>query len=67
MKDDKSTENFEQAMKRLDEIIASLDSGMISLDGSLALFSEGAELLTYCNSALEDAKVRLDELFPEEN
>jgi exodeoxyribonuclease VII small subunit len=60
-------QNFEGAIRRLDEIIASLDSGVISLDSSLALFSEGSQLITYCDGVLEDAKVRLEELFPEEN
>lgn len=63
---DQNPQSFEQAMKRLDEILASLDSGTLSLDASLALFSEGAGLITYCNQSLEDAKLRLEELFPEE-
>ncbi|MDR2909497.1 MAG: exodeoxyribonuclease VII small subunit [Oscillospiraceae bacterium] len=58
--------SFELAIKRLDEIVASLDSGVLSLDDSLALFAEGAGLVTFCNKSLEDAKLRLNELFPVE-
>ncbi|MGI6403954.1 MAG: exodeoxyribonuclease VII small subunit [Oscillospiraceae bacterium] len=56
---------FEQAMTRLEAIVAELDGGSLSLDASLALFSEGAELVHFCNQSLEEAKLRMDELFPE--
>ena len=66
MTQDGSNLNYEGAIKRLDEIIASLDSGVVSLDDSLELFAQGAKLIEYCGGALEGAKVRLEELFPEE-
>ncbi len=58
---------FESAMARLDEIVTGLDSGRLSLEASLGLFAEGAELVRFCNGALNDAKLRLEELFPAEN
>ncbi len=60
----KEQPTFETAMARLDEIVAGLDSGRLSLEASLGLFAEGAELVRFCNGALEDAKLRLEELFP---
>jgi len=54
---------FEQAMARLDEIVAALDGGALSLDDSLALFSEGAELIAFCNSSLEGAKLTIEQIF----
>lgn len=65
MSKNEKTLTFEQAMARLDEIVTSLDSGALSLDASLALFSEGAQLIAYCNKTLEGAKLTLEELFPE--
>lgn len=56
---------FEQAMARLEEIVAALDSGKLTLNDSLALFSEGAALVKQCNGALEEAKLKLEELFPQ--
>ena len=56
---------FEQAMARLDEIAATLDKGVLSLDDSLALFSEGAELIAFCNKSLEGAQLKIERLFPE--
>jgi exodeoxyribonuclease VII small subunit len=62
----KKTTTFEQAMSRLDEIVARLDSGEASLEESLALFSEGAELMGFCEKKLADAKLTIEKLFPEE-
>jgi len=56
---------FEQAMARLNEIVEVLDGGELSLDGSLALFLEGAQLVTFCNNELDGAKLALEEIFPE--
>ena len=56
---------FEQAMARLDEIATILDKGTLSLDDSLALFSEGAELIAFCNKSLEGAQVKIEQLFPQ--
>ena len=57
---------FEQAMARLDEIAATLDKGTLSLDDSLALFSEGAELIAFCNKSLEGAQQTIERLFPQD-
>ena len=55
---------FEQAMARLDQIASALDEGTVSLDNSLALFSEGAGLIAFCNQSLEKASLTIEELFP---
>lgn len=58
--------SFEEAMERLDRILQRLDSGEVPLDESLALFSEGSQLITFCNGKLENAKLTIDKLFPED-
>lgn len=60
----KKTLTFERAMNRLDEIVAELEGGEATLDQSLKLFSEGAELITFCNQSLEQAKLTVEKLFP---
>ena len=50
---------YEQAVKRLEEIVAKLEGGSLSLDESLKLYEEGAKLLDYCRKALESAKQRI--------
>ena len=55
---------FEQAISRLEEITSALDTGAISLDDSLALFSEGAGLIEFCNRSLSQAELTIQDLFP---
>lgn len=45
---------FEKAMKRLEEIVSSLESGTVSLDDSLKLFEEGIKLSKYCENELKN-------------
>ncbi len=54
--------SFEQAMARLEEIVAALDSGEAPLEESLALFEEGAKLVNQCNTQLEKAEQRVTKL-----
>ena len=56
---------FEIAMKRLEEIVSSLESGTVSLDDSLKLFEEGIKLTKYCENELKNienkaSKILLD-------
>jgi exodeoxyribonuclease VII small subunit len=60
------TTTFEQALARLDEIVARLDGGEAPLEESLALFAEGAQLMTFCEKKLAGAKLTVEKLFPEE-
>lgn len=62
----KKNTTFEQAMHRLDEVVAALESGDAPLEQSLKLYAEGAELVAFCNSKLEDAKLKMEKLFPKE-
>ena len=44
---------FEQAMKRLEEIVSALEYNQISLEKSVELFQEGIQLTKLCNDKLE--------------
>ncbi len=50
---------FEQAMKRLEEIVTRLESGDESLEGSLKLFEEGTALSSQCYKKLEKAEQKI--------
>ena len=54
--------NFEQSLKRLDEIVASLERGDASLDESLALFEEGTALIKSCGKQLDTAEQKVVQL-----
>lgn len=43
-------------MAELEEIVADMEAGKLSLEDSLAAYKRGAELLTFCRSRLEDAQ-----------
>ena len=48
--------SFEQALERLENIVRALEKGDAPLTDSLALFSEGTELLRYCGAQLDAAE-----------
>lgn len=54
--------NFEEAMARLQEIVAKLESGEESLESSMKLFEEGAKLSALCYDTLNKAEQRITEL-----
>ena len=58
---------YEQAIKRLEEIVEQLDSGQLSLDESLKLFEESTKLSAVCNQGLENAKLKITELSKKED
>ena len=53
------TVSFEQALKRLDEIVRHLEKGDLPLEDSLTLFEEGTKLLSSCNTMLEEAEQKV--------
>ena len=57
---------FEQAMKRLEEIAATMENSFLSLEDSLKLYEEGVALISYCNTVLKEAKQKITELKIEE-
>ncbi|MFA7329353.1 MAG: exodeoxyribonuclease VII small subunit [Candidatus Ratteibacteria bacterium] len=51
---------FEDGLKRLEEIVAKLESGNLSLDDSLKLFEEGVKLVRFCNERLAGAQQKVE-------
>ena len=58
----KEYKDFESAMKRLEEIVASLESGDLSLEKSIALYTEGVEIAGTCNKKLTQAEGQIARL-----
>ena len=50
---------FEEAVARIDEIVASLERGDAQLDKSLALFEEGVKLIEACSAMLDTAEQKV--------
>lgn len=53
---------YEQAMTRLEEIVAQLEGGKCTLDESMKLFEEGAKTADFCRKALADAEQKIQKL-----
>ncbi len=54
--------SFEEALKRLEEIVSSLETGQLSLDESLSVFEEGIRLSKLCNKKLVETKQKVEKL-----
>ena len=53
---------FEEAMKRLEEIVQKLEDGNLPLEKSLELFEEGMKLSKFCRKKLEEAQTKIEVL-----
>lgn len=49
-------QSLEAALAELEKIVASMEEGQLPLERSLAAYKRGAELLKYCQAALQDAQ-----------
>ena len=57
---------FEDALKRLEEIVEKLEEGDLNLDESLELFEEGIKLSKLCSKKLNEAEKRIEMLTKDE-
>ena len=53
---------FESAMERAEEIVARLERGDDSLEESLRMFEQAAELIAFCRAELDRAEGKLERL-----
>jgi len=49
-------QSFESALTELEQVVADMESGKLTLEDSLAAYKRGAELLSFCRSRLDDAQ-----------
>ena len=52
--------SFEKDLERLEEIVAALEEGGLSLDDSLKRFEEGVTLARRCEKALSEAEKKIE-------
>lgn len=50
---------FEEAIKELEAVVSSLESGEKGLDESIALFEKGIKLSKQCQKLLDDAEKKV--------
>jgi exodeoxyribonuclease VII small subunit len=55
-----ATVKFEEALARLETIVAELERGELPLDDSMRIFEEGIKLSKVCLKMLDDAERRVE-------
>lgn len=58
---------FEQSLNELEQLVAKMEDGELSLDESLRSFERGIALYRSCQSALEQAQARVSQLLDPEH
>jgi exodeoxyribonuclease VII small subunit len=58
----KKKNNFEDLLKRLQEISDKLEKEDVGLDNSIKLYEEGIKLSKLCSKMLKDAELKISEL-----
>ncbi len=53
---------FEEALRRLEEIVTALEGGEASLEESIALFEEGTKLSKKCTELLDQAELKVTQM-----
>lgn len=61
-RDEVAALSFEDALKRLEAIVARLESGDASLDESINLYAEGDKLRAQCEARLAAAQARIEKI-----
>ncbi len=57
--------SFEESLKELEEIVDKLEKGQLSLDESLMLFEKGIRLVRECNTKIQCAQQKVEQLIVE--
>lgn len=53
-------QTFDQAMKRLNEIVTALDKNELELEKAIALFEEGLQLVNFCETKLKGFEGKIE-------
>lgn len=53
---------FEDALKRLETIVESMEAGELPLEALLGRFEEGTQLVKVCQTQLEQAELKIKQL-----
>lgn len=60
-------EKFEDALKKLEDIVKKMEAGDLPLEEALKSFEEGIKLINFCQSKLNEAERRVELLLGNEN
>ncbi len=60
-------EKFDQALKKLEEVVEKLEAGDLPLEESILLFEKGVQLSKICGRKLEEAEEKIEMLVREQD
>ena len=61
-KKEKTEVGFEDALKRLEELVERMESGEMDLDAMVGSFEEGQRLIQFCTQKLNEVERRIETL-----
>jgi exodeoxyribonuclease VII small subunit len=53
---------FEEALRRLEEIVSQLEGGQVPLEKSIEIYETGNHLRTHCEALLKNAEARIEKI-----
>ena len=59
---EKTEMNFDESLKRLEQIVEQMESGQMDLDAMVASFEEGQRLIQFCSKKLNEVERRIEVL-----
>jgi exodeoxyribonuclease VII small subunit len=65
-KKEQKQQTFEDALKRLEEVLDSLEHGSLNLEESVKAFEEGVNLVRFCHGRLDEVERRVELLLKDE-
>ncbi len=54
--------NFEDSLKKLEKLVAEMESGTLPLDEMMKRFEEGRRLVAFCTTELETIRQRIEKV-----
>lgn len=60
--DDIKSMDFEEALGALEDIVRNLESGQVSLEKSIDIYTRGTQLRAHCDEKLKDATARIEKI-----
>jgi len=60
-------EKFEEALKKLEALVKTMESGDLTLDDSLKAFEEGIRLIRFCTRKLDEAERKIEILLRDDD
>ena len=60
-------EKFEEALQKLEAIVAQMEEGDLPLEETLKAFEEGVRLARFCASKLDEAERKVEKLMREDD